>query len=74
MTDDVAGDSTTGDLSYRELGPEDFAEGGEYYEATVPTRELSVAVKALLEEGHLSEEKENEVKKRLLGEQLGQPE
>lgn len=51
MTDDVAGDSTTGDLSYRELGPEDFAVGGEYYQATVPTRELSVAVKALLEEG-----------------------
>jgi len=50
-TDDISGDSTTGDLSYRELGPEDFQEGGEYYETTVPTRELSVALKALLEKG-----------------------
>lgn len=51
MTDAVAGDTTTGDLSYRSLGPEDFAAGGSYYEATVPTRELSVSLKALLEKG-----------------------
>jgi len=51
MTDDIAGDSTTGDLSYRSLGPEDFAEGGDYYEATVPTRDLSINLKALLEKG-----------------------
>jgi hypothetical protein len=34
----------------------------------VPTREPSVVLKALPEEGHLPEEKENEVKKRLRGE------
>lgn len=44
------------------------------HEAAVPTQELSVALKALPEEGHLPEEKENEVEKRLPSEQLGQPE
>ncbi len=52
-TDDISGDSTTGDLSYRELGPDDFAEDGDFYveDGTVPTRELTVSLKALLEQG-----------------------
>jgi type II secretory pathway component GspD/PulD (secretin) len=53
QTDDISADSTTGDLSYRELGPEDFKKGGDFYDedVTVPTRELAVRLKALIEEG-----------------------
>ncbi|MGD8238428.1 MAG: type II and III secretion system protein [Armatimonadota bacterium] len=53
QTDDISADSTTGDLSYRELGPDDFAKGGDFYDedVTVPTRELAVNLKALIEEG-----------------------
>jgi len=51
MHNDIAGDTTTGDLSYRSLSSEDFVEGGQYYEATVPTQDLSVRLNAMLEKG-----------------------
>ncbi|MFQ6096282.1 MAG: type II secretion system protein GspD [Armatimonadota bacterium] len=44
-TDLISGDSTTGDLSYQELGPEDAEPG------VIPTRELNVRLAALVSRG-----------------------
>jgi type II secretory pathway component GspD/PulD (secretin) len=48
QTDAIAADSTTGDLSYEELGPEDAEPG------VIPTRELQVVLTAMLSRGKAS--------------------